>query len=43
MENLREWLDPNQPRLAVSADGVPLVLHIPNAINERGRVWLLID
>ncbi|KAG1847260.1 hypothetical protein C8R48DRAFT_779242 [Suillus tomentosus] len=34
---LREWLDETMPRVAVSHDGVPLVLHVPNAINSRGK------
>lgn len=39
-EPLRSWtdLDSNTPHLAMSEDGVPLVLHVPNAIQTRGRV-----
>jgi hypothetical protein len=39
-EPLREWHNPNdlKPRVAVSRDGVPLVLHLPNAIHSRGKV-----
>ncbi|KAG1819457.1 hypothetical protein EV424DRAFT_1539788 [Suillus variegatus] len=38
-EPLQEWHDPNnlKPRIAVSQDGVPLVLHLPNAIHSRGK------
>jgi hypothetical protein len=39
-EPLWEWHNPNdlKPQVAVSWDGVPLVLHLPNAIHSRGKV-----
>ncbi|KAG0705959.1 hypothetical protein DFH29DRAFT_1067185 [Suillus ampliporus] len=39
-EDKREWLDHNEPRLATSAEGVPIVLHLPSIINDRGRAEL---
>ncbi|KAG1726213.1 hypothetical protein EDB19DRAFT_1833511 [Suillus lakei] len=36
-ETKREWLEPRVPRMGLSADGVPIVLHLPQIIHERGH------
>jgi hypothetical protein len=36
-EPLRKWLD-NQPRIAKSADGQAILLHLPQGLGKQGHV-----